>query len=58
MKQIYELAKSAGYVEALQLAREATSEEERNFYTYIADMNLQREQRAYIKNESYEQKAD
>ena len=55
---IYLAARRLGYLPALELARQACSEEERNLFAYIADMNLQREQQAYIRNERYELKED
>lgn len=51
---IYLNARRLGYLPALNMARCACSEEERNFFAYIADMNLQREQQAYIRNEKYD----
>ena len=38
---------------ALQLAREAESDEERNFYGRISDMNLQRAQRLVIERKLF-----
>lgn len=35
---------------ALEAARQAESDEERNFYAFISDMNLQRAQWDYIKS--------
>lgn len=35
---------------SLRMMREAESEEERRFYAYIHDMNLQRRQKIVIKN--------
>lgn len=52
---IYLHARCLGYLPALNMARCAATTEERNFFTYVADMNLQREQQAYIRNERYEQ---
>ena len=48
---LYLAARQLNYLPALNLARQACSEEERNFFTYIADMNLQREQRGHLLNE-------
>ena len=48
-KKLYETAKSLGHANALDFARKAESEEERKFFAYIADMNLQREQRKAIE---------
>lgn len=50
-KLLYKNARKIAYTNALELARRAKTEEERNFYTYIADMNLQRAQWAYIRSE-------
>lgn len=47
---IYLAARRLGYLPALRMARCAASAEERNFFAYVADMNLQREQQAYIRN--------
>lgn len=54
---IYLAARQLNYLPALNLARQACSEEERNFFTYIADMNLQREQRGHLLNELIKQAA-
>lgn len=40
--------------EALQMVRNAKSDEERNFFAYIADMNLQRAQWEYINKKELE----
>lgn len=45
---IYLAARQLNYLPALNLARQACSEEERNFFAYIADMNLQRTQWEHI----------
>ena len=50
-KKLYETAKSLGHANAIDFARKAESEEERKFFAYIADMNLQRAQRAVIEQE-------
>ena len=49
-KLLYKNARRIAYTNALELARKAKSEEERNFFAFIADMNLQREQRNYTEN--------
>ena len=48
LKQLYETARAVLPGEALQMARNADTDEERNFFAYIADMNLQRVQWEYI----------
>ena len=48
-KNIYQIAKNIDPVNALNLIRDAQSEEERNFFAYIADMNLQRKQKMAIE---------
>ena len=48
---LYQAAASIDPARALDLIRGAQSEEERNFYAYVADMNLQRRQRAQIGDE-------
>ena len=50
LKQAYEPVREVGYSNALQMAREATSEEERDFYAFVSNMNLQRAQWDYIRN--------
>ena len=49
LKDLYNKAKNIGYTDALGLARQAESDEERNFFAFVADMNLQREQRKAIE---------
>lgn len=51
LKQLYQLARGIPPFEALDMARHAESREERNFYAFISDMNLQRAQWEYIRNE-------
>ena len=51
---VYLAARHLGYLRALDMARLAASEEERNFFAYIADMNLRHRQQAYIRNEKYD----
>ena len=50
LKQLYERAKTVLPGEALQMARNAECDEERNFFAYIADMNLQRQQWEHINS--------
>ena len=50
---LYETARRIDHAIALNMIREAESEEERNFWSYIADMNLQRAQKAAIEREKY-----
>lgn len=51
LKQLYQIARSIPPFEALDMARHAESDEERNFYMFICDMNSQRAQWEYIRNE-------
>lgn len=48
-KNLYQIAKSIDSATALNLIRNAQSEEERNFFAFIADMNLQRKQKEAIE---------
>ena len=50
LKRLYETARTVLPGEALQMARNAATDEERNFFAFIADMNLQRAQWEYIKS--------
>ena len=50
LKQLYETARTVLPVEALEMARHAKSNEERNFFAFISDMNLQRAQREYVNS--------
>ena len=50
LKQLYQIARSIPPFEALDMARHAGTAEERNFYAFIANMNLQRAQWDYIRN--------
>lgn len=52
-KEFYETAKKLGHANALNLARNADSEEERNFFAFIANMNLQREQKKAIERNAF-----
>jgi len=45
---VYLAARQLGYLPALNMARAASTIEERNFFAYVADMNLQREQKEAI----------
>ena len=49
LKNLYNIAKKIGHANALNLARHAESQEERNFFAYIADMNLQRKQKQVVE---------
>ncbi len=49
LKDLYRIAKDIDPTNALNLIRQAESEEERNFFAYIADMNLQRKQKEAIE---------
>lgn len=50
MEQIYELARSVELSQAMRLVQRAETDEERRFWAYIAEMNLQRAQKEAIKN--------
>ena len=50
IKQLYETARNVLPGEALQMVRNANTDEEHNFFAYIADMNLQRAQWEYINS--------
>ncbi len=50
LKQLYETAHSIPPGVALEAARQGENDEERNFYAYISDMNLQRAQWDYIES--------
>lgn len=49
-KLLYKNARQITPGHALELTRQAKSDEERNFFAYIGDMNLQRAQWHYIRN--------
>lgn len=49
-KLLYKNAQKVRPGDALELARHAKSEEERNFFAYLSDMNLQRAQQAYVRS--------
>ena len=51
LKELYEAARTIAPGEALEMVRLAESDAERNFYAFISDMNLQRQQWEYIKSE-------
>ena len=51
MRQVYLTARSIPPGAALQMALQAETDEERNFFAYIADMNLQRAQWEEIQAE-------
>lgn len=54
-KLLYKNARQLTWSHALELARKAKSDEERNFFAYIADMNLRREQQKHIRNDGAEE---
>ena len=56
LKQLYLKARSIPPFVALDAARHAESQEERNFYAFISDMNLQRKQWEYIRAEEQKNK--
>lgn len=49
LKELYQTACSIPPGVALEMVRRAESNEERNFFAFIADMNLQREQKKVIE---------
>lgn len=49
LKALYQVAKEMSSGEAMKLATEAESEEERKFYAFIMTMNLQRNQKKAIE---------
>ena len=53
LKQLYEIAKEINHGEALKMARQAKTAEERKFYAFISDMNLQRAQKKAIENKLF-----
>ena len=55
-KTLYLQARSIPPGMALQMALQAESDEERNFFAYIADMNLQRAQWEVIRAEENKRK--
>lgn len=53
LKTLYHTAQKIAPGNALDYIRNAKTDEERNFYAYIADMNLQREQKKAIERNSF-----
>lgn len=49
LKELYQTAREIPPGVALEMVRRAESDEERNFFAFISDMNLQREQRKVIE---------
>lgn len=49
LKKLYETAKQVPPSKAMRLVQQATSDEERRFYGFIAEMNLQRAQKEVIQ---------
>lgn len=49
LKQLYQTAKTVGIGEALQLIREAESEDEQAFYAFILNQHFQRRQNVAIE---------
>ena len=50
LAELYQTARAIPSGYALNMVRQAKTDEERNFYAYICDMNIQREQRKAIEN--------
>ncbi len=53
LQALYKEARKLGHAGALNLARNTDSEEERNFYAFIANMNLKIEQKKAIENNQF-----
>lgn len=49
LKNMYETAKEIEPHKAMHMIMDAKTDEERKFYTYIHDMNLQREQKKVVE---------
>ena len=49
LKRLYEIARKIDHGQAYDLIRQANSEEERTFYSFIASMNMQREQKKIVE---------
>ena len=49
METLYEMAVKLDPVEAMRLANKSKTHEERCFYVYIVNMNLQRKQKEVIE---------
>lgn len=49
LKKLYEIAREIEPNKALRLVMQADNDEERKFYAYIANMNLQRRQKEVIR---------
>lgn len=49
LKKLYEEAKNMAPSKAMRLVQQAKSDEERRFYGFIAEMNLQRAQKKAIE---------
>ena len=50
LRGLYELARKIAPAAAMRLVRQTQDDEERRFYAFIAEMNLQRAQKIAIKN--------
>ncbi len=50
LSEFYDFATKIGHADGLTMARQAKTAEERNFFAFVADMNLQREQKKAIEN--------
>lgn len=49
LDKLYEAAKNLDPAKAMRLVQQAQNDEERKFYAFIADMNLQRSQKEVIE---------
>lgn len=49
LKQLYEIARNTEPNQAMKLVQRAEDDEERRFYAFIAEMNLQRAQKKAIE---------
>lgn len=53
IRDLYVRARSLLPGDALAAARNAESDEERNFFAYVADMNLQRAQKKAVEQDLF-----
>lgn len=58
IEQIYELARSVEPNQAMRMVQQVESDEERRFWAFVAEMNLQRRQMAVIHAERDEVSVD
>lgn len=53
IKELYEMARNIPGKELLPLMKNAQTEEERKFWAYVYNMNLQRSQKIAIQNNRF-----